>query len=427
MIKKSFFGLLKPRLEYDIIDSKTTAPREITVSKTVQLLSNRIFDKKDSILIQVGDEVRTGQKLSLIKGEDDYVISPVSGAITSISPYTGNFGMLMTSIVISKNSKEETDGRFAEAAKSPSLQTTTDFLAHLPGFFPISLLSKQTPKIKTLVIHGMDTDLLVTTRQQIVKASAPAIKKGIQILKEISGIETFIIVVPETLFHEAVSTGATVKTIASNYPSASPYLILKNILGMELPAGDCFEKHGIAVVSAEAVASLGKAYQKQEIPTQKVLTVIDKTGTQKLVSVSIGTPLKDIFSALNIRAEDGDRIIIGGPMTGLSTYSEDHPVCPDTDAVIVQDRSMISCVSNNACINCGECVRICPAKIQVNMLVRFLEACLYDDAVDRYDLFSCIECGLCSYVCTAKIPVFQYIRLSKQELTGIQSTEAENV
>jgi electron transport complex protein RnfC len=88
---------------------------------------------------------------------------------------------------------------------------------------------------------------------------------------------------------------------------------------------------------------------------------------------------------------------------------------------------MISCVSNNACINCGECVRICPAKIQVNMLVRFLEAGLYDDAVDRYDLFSCIECGLCSYVCTAKIPVFQYIRLSKQELARIQSAEAENV
>jgi electron transport complex protein RnfC len=94
---------------------------------------------------------------------------------------------------------------------------------------------------------------------------------------------------------------------------------------------------------------------------------------------------------------------------------------------MIQDHSVIPYVSNNACINCGECVRICPAKVPVSMLVRFLEAGQYDDAADNYDLFSCIECGLCSYVCTAKIPIFQYIRLAKFELARIQSAEAENV
>ncbi|RJP79851.1 MAG: 4Fe-4S dicluster domain-containing protein [Desulfobacteraceae bacterium] len=427
MIKKSFFGLLKPRLEYDIIDAKTPAPREITASKTIQLFSHTVFDKKDKILFQVGDKVKAGQKISIMKGSDDYIISSVSGTIASISPYAGNFGMQMTSVVIKKDDRQESDTQFAEAAKTPSFQVTTDFLAHLPGAFPVSILSQTDPKVTKLVISGMDTDLLVQTRQQIVKTSASSIKKGIRILKDITNLDTFIIVVPEALSQDAISTGATVKTVPPAYPSASPHLVLKDILGKELPAGDPFEKHGIAVVSAEALAALGNAYEKKEIPTRKILTVIDKIGTKKLISAQIGTPFKDIFSALNIRPEDGDRIIIGGPMTGLSAYTEDHPVCPDTDAVIIQDRSVIPYVSNSACINCGECIRICPAKVQVSMLVRFLEAGQYDNAADNYDLFSCIECGLCSYVCTAKIPIFQYIRLAKFELARIQSAEAENV
>jgi electron transport complex protein RnfC len=69
-------------------------------------------------------------------------------------------------------------------------------------------------------------------------------------------------------------------------------------------------------------------------------------------------------------------------------------------------------------------VRACPAKIQVNMLVRYLEASQYEAAADSYDLYSCIECGLCAYVCVSKIPIFQYIKLAKYELERAKTLEA---
>ena len=427
MIKKSFFGLQKPRLEYDIINTATPELREITASETVQLFSKTVFDNKNQVVLQKGDEVKTGQKLTIIKGSKDYVISSVTGTIASISPCIGDFGVQMTSIIIKRKNKEEKDGRFNEISKTPSLQNIKDFLACLPGVLPSALFSESDLKIDTVLINGMDADLLVNTKQYIVKTSTKAIKKGIQILKEITGIENFIIAVPEKLSQEAMSTGAAVKTISSIYPKALPHLVLKDILGKEIPAGSSFEELGVLLISAEAVASLGTAYITNEIPTQKILTVIDKNGFKKLISTRIGTPLKDIFSALGITAGDGDRIIIGGPMTGSSVYTEDHPICSDTDAVIVQSKNVIPFISDNACINCGECVRICPAKVPVNMLVRFLEVSQYEEAADRYDLFSCIECGLCSYACTAKMPIFQYIRLAKYELARIHAAEAENV
>jgi electron transport complex protein RnfC len=114
-------------------------------------------------------------------------------------------------------------------------------------------------------------------------------------------------------------------------------------------------------------------------------------------------------------------------MTGASIYSENHPIQPDTDALMIQDHKDLALVSDYPCINCGECIPICPAKIQVHMLVRFLEVVKYQEAADEYDLYSCIECGLCSFVCVSRIPILQYIKLAKYELGRISRAEETNV
>jgi len=130
-----------------------------------------------------------------------------------------------------------------------------------------------------------------------------------------------------------------------------------------------------------------------------------------------------VLNALQIPLEQGDRLVVGGPMTGRSIYSEDMPVLQDTDAIMVQGKDRIEPNGNDPCVNCGECIRACPVRIPVNMLVRLLENSRYEEAAKEYDLLSCIECGLCSYVCEAKIPVFHYIMLGKYELTLMEKAE----
>ena len=138
----------------------------------------------------------------------------------------------------------------------------------------------------------------------------------------------------------------------------------------------------------------------------------------------IGTPIANILEAYGETVNEYDRIIFGGPMTGSTVYALEQPVEPDTDSIIVLDRDKAAYVSDYPCINCGECVRICPAKMQVNMLVRYLEVSQYEQGADNYDLYSCIECGLCSYVCVSRIPIFQYIKLAKYELERDRTLEA---
>jgi len=428
MIKRSFIGLTKPLLKYDALDVKTPAPLIVQPSQKVTLFLNKAFDFKDTLLLKIGDTVKTGQKLSYSENSDAYVISTVTGTISSITPFNADYGKTYTAITIDVSENEEIDEQFSTLAKEPTIDTVKDYLAFIPGNLPISLFpsTDTSPPMETILISGVDRDLFITTNQNTVMVDGKSIKQGVKILKQITGIDNIIIVSPDYLMQDAGITGAEVRVVDPEYPASLPHLIMRDVLGQVVPAGKNCEDMGVSFISAEAVASIGKAFGEGQIPFYKHFNLIKKDGSSTLISARIGTPIHDILNAFDVTLNEKDRLIIGGPMTGLAVYSDDYPVQPDTDAIMVQDRNNIPVVSDYPCINCGECIRICPANIPINLLVRFLEAGQYEEAADQYDLYSCIECGLCSFVCVSKMPVFHYIKLAKYELGRISNAEATN-
>jgi len=427
MIKRPFFSLGRPKLKYAAVKSgEKEAVKEIPLPENITLLVGPPGVSSDELILHEGDEVKTGQKLAITEEGEDYLISTVTGSITDISNYTGYLGQTYTSISIKTAGEDEWDDEFNEAGKTVSLENALMFLKSLPGDQDFaSILDPKTP-LNTIVINGVDKDLLVTTNQLVMNSETENLTKGIKYLKKITKTSKVIITGPPNLTYQAGKTGTEVKEVNPVYPDALPEMIMKNILGKIAPAGKSCEEMGVGFINAEAVAALGSAFEKGEIPVNKILTVISKDNTTVNVRARIGTPMKDILKNLDIETSHGDRIVLGGPMTGQAIYTEDMPVLADTDAIMVQDKDQVVWNSDTPCINCGECVRACPAKIPVNMLVRLLENGLYEDAVEEYDLLSCIECGLCAYVCTARIPIFHYIMLGKYEFDRIISAEESN-
>ena len=426
MKKRFFASLTKSRIEYAPFTKKLLEPVSMPIPSKVTLLLKDSLDQKEPVLVKKGAGVKTGQKLVLFESTETYVISSATGTVSSISSHTGNFGWSGTVISIDVSEKEEHDGQFKSLCEKPTLETAINFLVGVPGSPPFSAFSNPEKPIHTILISAVDQDLLVATNQLVLQTQMEALIKGIHILKRITGIENVILVVPINIMSGYGHIDAKIKAASPAYPSGLPQMIMKDVMGQVLPAGKCCEDLGIAFFNAEAVASIGRAFEEGRIPVAKLITLINKDGDRAMLSVRIGTPVDQIFKAFNITLNDRDRIIFGGPMMGISIYSKDHPVESNTDAIMVQDKDTLPYISDYPCINCGECIRICPVKIPVNMLVRFLEAGHYQEAADLYDLYCCIDCGLCSFVCVSRIPILQYIKLAKYEFGRTQPVEEAN-
>ena len=424
MLKKLFVGLTRPQLEYEKLPVRLPEPERIPVPKNITLLHPKKDNHHLPSILGIGDPVKSGQKLSLYADQNSYVISPVTGTVAGLSPYTGNFGKAYIAISIDVGRDESFDDAFQQQIQNPTMQLASGYLACAPGNPPWSILTHSENGIKIIVIRGLDADPMVATNQYIAQSRLNDLKKGIHLLKEITGVQDVILITAGESVQGYGHIGALVKSVKTAYPAALPHMVMKEVLGQIVPAGKTCEDLGVCFFNAEAVVSVGKAFASGQLPTTKILTLVKKDGTSKIVETPIGTPIANILEAYGETVNEYDHIIFGGPMTGSAIYALEQPVEPDTDSIIVLDRDKAAYVSDYPCINCGECVRICPAQMQVNMLVRYLEASQYENAADNYDLYSCIECGLCSYVCVSKIPIFQYIKLAKYELERARISEA---
>ena len=421
MIKRSFLALSQPRLTHDLLEPDPKPPEEVSLPAGLTLLIGEAVDSTRQPLIKSGDAVKKGEKLKLYGDSTDYAVSPVAGTIKALDVFPDNAGNNGTSISIEVDSP-----RTAEEGVQPlpaeDLATAADYLQCLPGAPAFDVLANG--KINTIVINCVDTDLLCTTNQYVGLTHADALKEGVTLLKKMTKVPKICIAVPKGLNLAATYDNFQVINIDDTFPSALPAMIMKDHLSMVLPAGQTPEDAGVCFIQAEAVVSMVDAFKTKEPVFEKTFTLLGKDGSPRRVRATIGTPIGAILTKFSITINEQDRLILGGPMRGFATFSTDHPVTPDLDMIMIQDADIIPELSNNACVNCGKCVRICPANIPVNLLVRYLEADEYEEAAERFDLESCIECGLCAYVCTARIPVYQYIRLGKQELLKLRAADA---
>ncbi|MBW1779948.1 MAG: 4Fe-4S dicluster domain-containing protein [Deltaproteobacteria bacterium] len=425
MIKKPFFGLGKPKLTYLRIDEIGRDIKEIPLSGKVTFLL-KSPEQGEDLIISSGDEVRTGQRLKLYAAGGACLTSTATGVITDISTQKGYSGQAFISVTIDAEETDRWDVEFEKTGKRADSENALRFLSGLPGIIHLtSLIGKENP-LSTIIISGLDQDLLVATNQLIVRHEAENMAQGIEYLKKITGVSRVIFAVPPYLRPEAEKSGVEVKVIEPLYPNAIPSLLIKEIMGITVPASNNREDLDVGLISAEGVIALGRAFVEEKMPITKVLTVIDKENRAVGVRARIGTPVHHILESLNISVTVGDRLVLGGPMSGRGIYSEEMPIHRDTDAIMVQDKGQVIPASSDPCINCGECVRACPARLPVNMLIRLLENGLYEEAAQEYDLLSCVECGLCSYVCMMRIPIFHYIMLGKHELASTGALEESN-
>ena len=426
MLKRSFFGWGRPRISYQQPATGVPQPTALPRPPRITIYIPQFLEHIGDAALKPGTEVQAGQKLSLTNEAKAVAIAPASGTVVDVEPFLGMGGRRLTAVTMDLAEEDEWAAAACEGWDAPQLDDQGDFLAALPGGWPEALLSEPEVPIHTIVVSAADEDLLVNTRRYTLENEKENIPTGISQLKAMTQVDKVVIVAGRDTVQGYGHLGATMEAAGADYPDALPKRIIQDLFNQDVPAGSSVESQGFAFISIETVAALGRTIREGALAQAKTVTIIDKAGQRAMAQVLLGTPVNALLKAHHISLEEGDRLIAGGPMMGQPLFAVTQPVTVDMDAIMVQGGADVSLASDYPCINCGDCVQVCPAKIQVNMLVRFLEARQYETAEDEYDLQSCIDCGLCSYVCVSKIPIFQYITLGKYELERAKELEAEN-
>ncbi|HDI52156.1 MAG TPA: RnfABCDGE type electron transport complex subunit C, partial [Bacteroidetes bacterium] len=200
------------------------------------------------------------------------------------------------------------------------------------------------------------------------------------------------------------------------YPQGAEKQLIKAITGREVPTGGLPMDVGCLVQNVGTAKAVFDALRWGKPLYQRVITV-SGPGIQKPKNllVRIGTPFKDVIAFCGGYTETANKLVMGGPMMGLSQYTDEVPVIKGTSGIVVLDGKTSPTVEPSPCIGCGRCILTCPMGLVPTTIAQYVEAKNYEMA-KKWNALDCIECGACTFVCPAKRPLLQSIRLGKYKI-----------
>jgi electron transport complex protein RnfC len=251
---------------------------------------------------------------------------------------------------------------------------------------------------------------------------------GIDTLKRITGAERVIFAVDKhfapspqlkTIVQADEEEATSIVTVnGRRYPASLPLVLVKDLLGREVPLPYGHPRDvGAAVYDMETLISIAEAIGSGKAQVDTLLTIGGNAlAKQGIARVRIGTSIGSLIDSLGGLKADAAKIILGGPMTGMAHYDLATPITKEVVGLFAMTREQIQLSKDyRECINCGMCVKVCPVNLLPGIISLY---CAKDkfDLAEAEGLFSCIECGACDYVCPSRRPLVHLFRHAKNQL-----------
>ncbi len=206
----------------------------------------------------------------------------------------------------------------------------------------------------------------------------------------------------------------TVAVVPVKYPQGAEKMLIKSVLGREVPSGGFPIEVNAAVVNVATAAEIGRLLPHGRGIQERVVTItgpgVKKKGNYL---IPIGTPLRYVLEQVGVD-EDISEVYMGGPMMGVAVANLDISIVKGTSGIVVfTEKEVKRSRKIYPCIKCGACVDACPISLTPSKLGVLAKFEAYDLMAENYNLMDCFECGSCSYVCPSHIPLVQYFRVAK--------------
>jgi electron transport complex protein RnfC len=206
---------------------------------------------------------------------------------------------------------------------------------------------------------------------------------------------------------------ADVAVLPSRYPHGHEQLVLA-ALGSRSPAGE----QSATVLNVATLYAIFEAVILDKPLIERVLTVTGSPVSHpRNLKVRFGMGVRDLLEECGGLSSGAAKIVMGGPMRGVSVDSLDLPVTKVTSGIVAFEGLAARPHAELPCIRCGSCIEACPWNLvptRLFKLVRIGAAA----AAEREGLSSCTECGCCAYSCPSRIPLVAVLRQGKHALRG---------
>ncbi len=385
--------------------------------------------------VNIGEEIK---KYQLIGSPPGFVSAPVhaslSGKVIAIGDFLHPSGRMIPSIVIESDGKDE----------GVPLKDNPDYLRLSPdeikglirdagivglggAAFPTSVkLSPPKEKpVDTVILNGAECEPYLTADHRLMVERPREIVNGLKLIMKALGVSKGYIGIennkPDAIeAMEAVVANESdieVRTLTVKYPQGAEKMLIKAIIGREVPPkGGLPMDVGVVVQNVGTALAIYEAVRYGKPLIERVVTVTGKGIREpKNMMVRIGTMLTELLEDCGGLVDGAVKVIVGGPMMGFAQWSLDVPVVKGTSGILVQtEEDFFPSEEYFTCIRCGRCVDVCPMGLNPSMLSILSEKGHYEEAKE-YNLFDCFECGSCAFVCPSKRPMVQFIRLAKSQ------------
>jgi len=410
-------------------------------------------------LVKVGDQVRSGQKIAgSEKFVSAFVHTGISGRVTAIAPHPHPIGIEVTSIVIEKDTAPSLDqtqlkdhspdpvpirDRFqgldpdtADPRQIRSAVQEAGIVGLGGAAFPthVKLSPPESKFIDTVILNGCECEPFLTADHRIMLEQTDDCIQGLKIImkavgasKGYIGIEInkpdAIKLMREKLDHINSNAGTgnnsyniSVIGLRVKYPQGAEKNLIKAVLGREVPSGGLPMDVGALVSNVGTAAAVSRAVIKGEPLTKRVVTVTGGgINNPSNIQVPLGTSFEEIINFCGGLKKDAAKVIMGGPMMGISQYTLTVPVVKATSGILVLTEKEAKQAEEAPCIRCARCVDHCPMALLPVELGRLVKAEKWDKLHD-YNIKDCVECGCCAYLCPSKLPLVHLVKLGKLKI-----------
>ena len=387
-------------------------------------------------LVKPGDEVKVGQKIGQ---SDAFVSAPVhssvSGKVKSITPMAIPTGLTVNCVVIESDGKNEAHesvkprGNLEELSQKEIIEIIKE--AGITGMggagFPtyVKLSPPSDKKIDTIIINGAECEPYLTADHKVMVNEAEKIVFGLKAIMKAVGVDNGIIAIennkPDAI--DAIKKASTnennikVATLKVKYPQGDEKRLISATLNRKVPSGGLPMDVGAVVCNASTTRAIAEAILEGKPLYERIVTVTGNGIKEpKNLITRIGTPFKDLIAQCGGFNENSPgKIVMGGPMMGISQFTIDVPVIKGSGGILVLTEEEAKPQPMGPCIKCGKCIEVCPVNLQPLYLSSYSLKDKFDKAEELHAL-DCVECGACSYICPAKRPLVESIRVAKREI-----------